>query len=84
MSNVILPSSPEDLKRIRGCMEEMSNSYTRMTAERDFQKEAINALADEVEVPKSILRKAARAYHNQNVSDLIGEVSDIEALLEAI
>ena len=55
-----------------------------MDGERSFQKEAIDALAEEVEVPKSILRKAARAYHNQNVTDLIGEVSDIEALLEAI
>jgi archaellum component FlaC len=68
MSNIILPSSPEDLKRIRGCMEEMSNSFTRMEAERDFQKEAINALAEECE----------------NVTDLIAEVSDIEALMESI
>ena len=84
MSNIILPSSPEDLKRVRGCMEEMSNSFTRMEAERDFQKEAINSLADEVQIPKSILRKTARAFHNQNVSDLIAEVSDIEALMESI
>ena len=84
MSNIILPSSPEDLKRIRGCMEEMSNSYTRMDGERSFQKEAIDALAEEVEVPKNILRKMARAFHNQNISDMVGEVSDIEALLESI
>lgn len=84
MSNVILPTSDADKKRIRGCMEEMSNSFTRMEAERDFQKEAINSLADEVQIPKSILRKTARAFHNQNVSDLIAEVSDIEALMESI
>jgi len=84
MSNIILPSSPEDLKRIRGCMEEMSNSFTRMEAERDFQKEAINALAEEVEVPKSVLRKTARAFHNQDISDRIAEISDIEALMESI
>ena len=39
MSNIMLPSSPDkDLKRIRGCMEEMSNSFTRMDAEREFPK----------------------------------------------
>ena len=80
----MIPSSDADKKRIRGCMEEMSNSFTRMEAERDFQKEAINSLADEVQIPKSILRKTARAFHNQNVSDLIAEVSDIEALMESI
>jgi len=84
MSNIMIPSSDADKKRIRGCMEEMSNSFTRMEAERDFQKEAINSLADEVQIPKSILRKTARAFHNQNVSDLIAEVSDIEALMESI
>ena len=84
MSNIILPSSPEDLKRVRGCMEEMSNSFTRMEAERDFQKEAINALAEEVEIPKSVLRKTARAFHNQDISDRIAEISDIEALMESI
>jgi hypothetical protein len=41
-------------------------------------------LIDEVQIPKSILRKTARAFHNQNVSDLIAEVSDIEALMESI
>ena len=30
------------------------------------------------------LRKTARAFHNQNVTDLIAEVSDIEALMESI
>lgn len=84
MSNIILPSSDEDKKRIRGCFDEISNSFLRQEAERDFQKEAINALAEECEIPKSILRKTARAFHNQNVTDLIAEVSDIEALMESI
>jgi hypothetical protein len=84
MSNIILPSSDADKQRIRGCMEEMSNSYTRMAAERDFQKEAIDALAEEVEIPKSVLRKTARAFHNQDISDRIAEISDIEALMESI
>ena len=49
-----------------------------------FKKEAINALAEEVQIPKSILRKTARAFHNQNMSDLVAEVEDIEALMESI
>lgn len=84
MSNVIIPTSDEDKKRIRGCMEEMSNSFTRVAAERDFQKEAINSLAEDVQIPKSILRKMARVFHNQNMSDLVQEVEDIEALMESI
>ena len=84
MSNIILPSSDEDKKRIRGCFDEISNSFLRQEAERDFQKEAIESLAEDIDIPKGILRKTARAFHNQNVTDLIAEVSDIEALMESI
>lgn len=84
MANVIIPTSEEDRKKIRGCMEEISNSYTRVEAERDFVKEAINALADEVDIPKNILRKMARIYHKQNMADVVSEVEDIEALMESI
>lgn len=84
MTNVIIPTSEEDRKRIRDAMEEISNSYTRVEAERDFVKEAINNLAEDVDVPKNILRKMARIYHKQNMQDVVAEVEDIEALMESI
>jgi len=84
MSNIIIPSSEEDKKRIRGAFEEISNSYVRMEGERAFQKDAIDALADAVDIPKATLRKAARVFHKQNISSVVTEVEDMEALLESI
>ena len=84
MTNVIIPTSDEDRKRIRGAMEEISNSYTRVEAERDFIKDAINDLSEEVDIPKNILRKMARIFHKQNMADVVSEVEDIEALMESI
>ena len=84
MSNIILPSSDSDKQRIKGCMEEISNSYTRMEAERDFIKEAIEALADDVDIPKKYLNKMARIYHKQNFSETVGEMEDLEALYETV
>jgi hypothetical protein len=84
MSNVIIPSSEEDRKRIKDAMEEISNSYTRVEAERDFVKDAINSLAEDVDIPKGILRKMARIYHKQNINDVVSEVEDIEALMESL
>lgn len=84
MTNVIIPTSDEDRKRIRGAMEEISNSYTRVEAERDFVKDAINDLSEEVDIPKNILRKMARIFHKQNMADVVSEVEDIEALMESI
>jgi len=84
MTNIIIPSSVEDRKRIKDCMDEISNSYLRQEAERTFVKEAISALADEVDIPKKYLGKMARIYHNQNMSELVSELEDIEALIETV
>ncbi|MBA10750.1 MAG: hypothetical protein CMC73_06065 [Flavobacteriaceae bacterium] len=82
MSGIIIPSNPQDQKKIRECMEEISNSYTRTEGERSFVKEAIENLAEEVDIPKKILRKMSRIYHKQNMSEVAGEIEDIEALME--
>lgn len=84
MSGIIIPSSPEDRARIKSCMEELSNSFTRTEAERDFVKEAIAALSEEVEIPKKVLNKMAKIFHKQNLSEVVGDVTDVEELYETI
>jgi len=84
MSNIIIPSSPKDLARIKGAMQEVSNSFTRMEGERSFIREAINELSDEVDIPKKILNKMSRVFHKQNMAEVLGEIEDVEALLESI
>ena len=84
MSNVIIPSSDEDKKRIKGCIEEISNSMTRMDAEREFIKEAGNLCAEEVEIDKKHLRKMAKIYHKQNLAEVVGEIEDVEWLYEGV
>jgi len=59
MSNVIIPTSDEDKKRIKDCVIEISNAKTLMEAQRDFIKEAINSCVEDVEVGKKHLRKMA-------------------------
>ena len=83
-SNVIIPSSDEDKKRIKGCIEEISNSMTRMAAEREFIKEAVASCCDDVEIDKKYLKKMATIYHKQNLNDVVGEVEDVEALYESV
>jgi hypothetical protein len=41
MSNVIIPSSPADVKRIKDCIIEISNAMTLIQAQKDFIKEAV-------------------------------------------
>jgi hypothetical protein len=84
MTGIILPSSDADKKRIKDCMDEISNSYLRQEAEREFVKEALISLEDDVGIPKKYLGKMARIYHKQNMSELLSEIEEIEALLESV
>ena len=84
MTGIIIPSSDHDKKRIKDCMEEISNSYLRKEAEREFVKEALISLEDDVGIPKKYLGKMARIYHKQNMSELVSEIEEIEALLESV
>ena len=84
MTGIIIPSNDHDKKRIKECMEEISNSYHRQEAEREFVKEALISLEDDVGIPKKYLGKMARIYHKQNMSELLSEIEDIEALLESV
>jgi|TARA_A200000159_G_scaffold136520_1_gene136172 hypothetical protein len=83
-NSIIIPSSDADKQRIKGAMEEISNAYTRIEAERDFIKEAIVALSEDVDIPKKYLSKMATMYHKNNVSEVVAEIEDIEALIETI
>ena len=83
-NTIIIPSSDADRQRMKGAMEEISNSYTRIEAERDFIKEAIASLSDDIGIPKKYLSKMARIFHKNNVNEVIAEIEDIEALIDTI
>ena len=84
MTGIIIPSSDQDKKRVKECMEEISISYIRQEAEREFVKEALISLEEDVGIPKKYLGKMARIYHKQNMSELVSEIEEIEALLESV
>ena len=79
MSNVIVPSSPEDRKKILDALVEISASLTRIEAERDLINEIIKKLSEDFDINKKIIRKIARAYHKQNLTE---EQQDHEEFVE--
>lgn len=84
MTNIILPSSEADRKRIKDCMEEISNSYLRQESEKTFVREALVSLEEDVGIPKKYLAKMARIYHKQNLQEIVSEIEEIEALIDTI
>lgn len=59
-------SSQADREKIKKMLGEVSNSMTRIEAERDLIKETIKEMSQEFNLPKRTLNRMAKVYHKQN------------------
>jgi TRAP-type C4-dicarboxylate transport system substrate-binding protein len=79
-----IPSSPTDRKAILDCMKEISASMTRMAAERELIKEAIDDICEKHELSKKTFRRMAKVYHKQNFNSELEEHQEFESMYETI
>jgi hypothetical protein len=70
--------SAEDRKKIKGAIMELNDSMTRIAAERDLQKEAVNNLYDSLGVDKKLIKRMAKAYYKANFNEEIEENNTFE------
>ena len=79
-----VPSNPNDRKAIFDCMKEISDSMTRMDAERDLIKQAIEDICEEQNLSKKTFRRMEKVYHRQNFKQELEEHEEFETLYETI
>jgi len=72
-------NNQEDKIKFKQAIQEISNSMTRTEAERDLINEIIKKCSDDFTINKKIIRKIARAYHKQNLTE---EQQDHEEFVE--
>ena len=77
-------TSPADRKKIKDALQEISDSMTRIDAEKDLIKETINDLHDNFKISKKILNKMARTYHKQNFLNEQQNHEEYETLYEEV
>lgn len=73
-----------DKEKILSCLKEISNSYTRVEAERDLIKEILQRMQDEFEIPKKLSRKLARTYHRRNFEEEVASQNDFVEVYENV
>jgi replication initiation and membrane attachment protein DnaB len=73
-------SNPEDRKKIKNALQEISGSMTRIEAERDLIKEIVNDVVDNFKLPKKYVNKMARIWHKQNFQTEKQESEEFENL----
>ena len=71
-------------KRLKKGIMELNDSFTRVSAERDLQKEIIATLHDELGVDKKLLRRMAKAYFKANFGEEVEENKAFEESYDLI
>jgi Zn-dependent M32 family carboxypeptidase len=77
-------SSPEDRKKIKDAVQEISNSMLRMEAERDLIKEIVKDVSDNHQIPRKIVAKIAKTFHKQNLTQEIADHEDFVEVYETV
>ena len=76
--------TPDDKKRIAGAIKEISNSMTRMDAEKELITDIIKVTHENHGVDKKHVRKLASIYHKSNMAEVHTENDDIDTLYEEL
>lgn len=84
MSNIIMPSNPEDLKALKGVITEISNALTKIDAEKDFIKDALEESKDKFDIPPALIKKLATDYHKDLYNKKVSDFEDYSELYEKL
>lgn len=84
MSDLPSTITNEDRKKVQNALKEMSDSMTRVQAEKDLQKDIAQRMLDEIGVPKKDFNKLARIYHASNLMEEAARNEEFMEFAEAI
>lgn len=84
MSDLPTTITQEDRNKVQKALREMSDSMTRVSAEKDLQKDIAQRMLDEVGVPKKDFNKLARIYHASNLMEEAARNEEFMEFAEAI
>lgn len=77
---LVVNHTEEQKKAIAGCIREISDSMTRKQAESDLQKEILNRMKEEFEIPKATARSLAKTYYKNNIQEVVAKNEELEEL----
>lgn len=70
--------SDQERKELRGVLQELNDSMTRVAAEKELQKEAVNTICDKLDFNPKILKKMAKVYYKANFNQEAADQQEFE------
>ena len=65
-------------------IKDMSEIMSKIDLHRSSLKEKVNALHDELKIPKKIINRMAKVYHKNTFTEIVTEDQEFEALYTTV
>lgn len=82
--DVNMLSNPEDRQKLLKVIKDCSDSMTRAKSEKDFVREAVAEISEELEVPKRLVNRMVKVYHKQNFDEEVAVQDQFETLYQTV
>jgi len=69
-------TNPKDLAKINNQLTEISNIKTKIELHQDSIKDIVEAIHDEFDIAKSLVRKLIKVYHARNFLEEVAAQDD--------
>lgn len=79
-----MPSNAADLKKIDEALQQISDSMTRIDAEREHIKDVVDAVHENHDLPKKLVRQLAKVWHMRNYAEEVTQQEDFQVAYEAL
>lgn len=76
--------SAVDKDKLKGYIQEMNDSLTRISAERDLQKEILDKAFEEIGLDKKLVRRMSKVYYKSNFSEEVENDNTFQEFYEMI
>lgn len=83
-TNLIIPSNPADIQKLKQMVNEATNCLTRIDAEREAKTEIVNEIVEQFELPKKMVNRLVTTQHKLNYTQQSDEAQDFSELYESI
>jgi cyanate lyase len=76
--------SKTDKKRLKKVIQDLNDSLTRVSSEKEYQKEAIASVSEDLGLNKKLVKRMATVYYKSNFKDEIETQKEFEEFYEMV
>lgn len=77
-------SNPKDRENLLEVIKECSDSMTRIQGEKDFMKEQVSEISEQLQIPKKLVNKMIKVYHKRNYDEEVAIQEQFETLYQTV